>query len=60
MNEKTAKLINKFARAAVPPDLEGAGRIQRLLVKQVKAQWKVASSKEKASIRRSLQRRVSK
>ena len=58
MNEKTAKLFGRYARSVVPKDLEGANRIERLLTKQLKSQWRSADAKGRAKMRRDMQRKV--
>jgi len=56
LNEKTAKLINKYVGAVVPKDLENSVRIQRLVAKKVKDQWKTSTAKERASLRQVLRK----
>jgi hypothetical protein len=58
LNEKTAKLFGRYARKVVPKDLESANRIERLLTKQIKAQWSKANAKGRAKMRRDMQKTV--
>lgn len=58
MNEKTAKMFGRYARKVVPRDLEDVTRIERLLTKQVKAQWRLADAKGRARMRRDMKRKV--
>jgi hypothetical protein len=58
LNEKTAKLFGRYVRKVVPKDLEGANRIERLLTKQIKAQWRSSDPKKRARMRRDMQKTV--
>jgi len=58
LNEKTAKLFGRYARKVVPKDLENANRIERLLTKQIKLQWRTADSKGRAKMRRDMLKTV--
>jgi hypothetical protein len=58
LNEKTAKMFGRYARKVVPRDLEDVTRIERLLTKQVKAQWRLADAKGRARMRRDMKRKV--
>jgi hypothetical protein len=58
LNERTAKLFGRYARKVVPRDLENANRIERLLTKQIKTQWRHANAKSRAKMRRDMQKTV--